>query len=199
MNDCFALLNEPRRPWLDPEALKNKFLSLSSTFHPDRVHNASHLDKNTAQQRYSEINTAYNRLRDPKERLLHFLELELGHRPTDTQRITPELADFFNQMHSLCSEADALLREKQMVSSPMLKVAIFERGQATTEKLFELQHRINSNYENVMAEIKVIDAEWEQTSDRDSILTKLQTLYRLLSYFTRWSGQIQERIVQLSL
>src|SRR5215510_3571265 len=132
MNDCFALLNEPRRPWLDADLLKQKFLSLSATFHPDRVHNASQEEKNSAQQRFSEINAAYHRLRDPKERLLHFLELELGHKLTDTQKIAPELAVFFNQMHSICSESDALLREKQAVTSPLLKVAIFERGQAVT-------------------------------------------------------------------
>jgi curved DNA-binding protein CbpA len=199
MNDCFALLNETRRPWLDPEALKQKFISLSATFHPDRVHNATQEEKTAAHQRYSEINGAYHRLRDPKERLLHFLELERGHKPTDTQRIAPELADFFNQMHTICFEADALLREKETVTSPLLKVAIFERGQATTEKLYDLQRRINSNCDNVMAEIKVIDAGWEQTSDRDNVLSKLEGLYRLLSYFTRWNGQIQERIVQLSL
>jgi len=199
MNDCFALLNEPRRPWLDPETLKQKFLSLSVTFHPDRVHNATQEEKNSAQQRFSEINAAYHRLRDPKERLLHFLELERGHKPNDTQKIAPELADFFNQMHSICSEADALLREKQRVTSPLLKVAIFERGQAVTEKLNELQQRINSNCEKVMAGIKAIDAEWEHTSDRDNVLSKLEGLYLLLSYFTRWNGQIQERVVQLSL
>jgi hypothetical protein len=37
MQDAFALLNEPRRPWLEAEALKQKFLALSSAVHPDRV------------------------------------------------------------------------------------------------------------------------------------------------------------------
>jgi hypothetical protein len=40
MNDCFALLNEPRRPWLDSEALKQRFVSLSAELHPDRTHSA---------------------------------------------------------------------------------------------------------------------------------------------------------------
>ena len=74
MNDCFALLNEPRRPWLDTESLKTKFFSLSAAFHPDRVHGGTQAEKSAAQQRYAELNAAYNRLRDPKERLLHFLE-----------------------------------------------------------------------------------------------------------------------------
>ena len=40
MTDHFALLDEPRRPWIDADLLKEKFLALSSRVHPDRVHNA---------------------------------------------------------------------------------------------------------------------------------------------------------------
>ena len=35
MTDYFNLLSEPRRPWLNPEALKQKFLNLSAEVHPD--------------------------------------------------------------------------------------------------------------------------------------------------------------------
>ena len=34
MTDAFALLDEPRRPWLDAGALKQKFLPISSAAHP---------------------------------------------------------------------------------------------------------------------------------------------------------------------
>jgi len=36
MTDYFALLDEPRRPWLDVSSLKQKFLARSSEVHPDR-------------------------------------------------------------------------------------------------------------------------------------------------------------------
>ena len=45
MTDSFSLLNEPRRPWLDAGALKQKFLPLSSAAHPDRTHNAPEAEK----------------------------------------------------------------------------------------------------------------------------------------------------------
>ena len=47
MNDAFALLSEPRRPWLKAEALKQKFLSLSSEVYSARVHSASSLNHAT--------------------------------------------------------------------------------------------------------------------------------------------------------
>ena len=76
--DCFALLGEPRRPWLDAEALKAKFLTRSAEVHPDRVHQSSEADKLAANQRYTELNAAYNCLREPRHRIRHLLELELG-------------------------------------------------------------------------------------------------------------------------
>src|SRR5438132_9046006 len=51
MIDYFALLHEPRRPWLDPDLLKQKFISLSAEVHPDRVHLAGEAEKHAAQQR----------------------------------------------------------------------------------------------------------------------------------------------------
>ena len=57
MTDNFALLNEPRLPWLDPDLLKEKFFPLSAPFHPDRIHNASDAEKLSANQRYAELSS----------------------------------------------------------------------------------------------------------------------------------------------
>jgi len=199
VNDCFALINEPRRPWLDPETLKQKFLTLSSQLHPDRVHGEAPAEKIAAQDRYAEINAAYNLLRDPKERLRHLLELEQGGKPKDVQRIPSELISFFNELNQMSREADALLAEKSAVTSPLLKVQMFDRSQECTERLAALQLRINSEREGLLGEIQKIDSDWDAGADRETVLQRLEELYRLLSYFTRWSGQLQERIVRLAL
>src|SRR5437868_8581649 len=83
MTDNFSLFNEPRRPWLDADLLKQKFLKFSAEVHPDKIHNASDGEKAAANKRYAELNAAYNCLREPKERLLHLIELELGAKPKD--------------------------------------------------------------------------------------------------------------------
>ena len=204
MTDCFALLQEPRRPWLEPDELKQKFLALSSRFHPDRSHLASESEKSAAQQRYAEMNSAYQRLRDPKERLQHLLELELGAKPQQVQQLPPGLMEESMEVAQLCRQADAFIGEKGRTSSPLLLVQMFERGQEWTGKLTGLQRQIESRREGLLAELKRLDAEWETGESetgprRQAVLARLEELSRLLGFCARWMGQLQERIVQLSL
>jgi curved DNA-binding protein CbpA len=202
MVDCFALLDESRRPWIDPEALKQKFLSLSAVVHPDRVHQAGLAEKQAAQTRFAELNAAYTRLREPRDRLRHLLELELGAPPADIQQIPPELVDLFMEVGQANRDADVVLKEKSSIASPLLKVQLFERGQDRTEKLTLLRSKLNGRTDQLLAELRAIDSQWTAKPDdaaaRRQLLQRLDDLYRLLGYFGRWSSQIQERIVRLA-
>ena len=200
MTDNFALLNETRRPWLDADLLKQKFLALSANVHPDKIHSASDAEKNLAAKKFAELNAAYNCLAEPKSRLLHLLELELGAKPKDIQQIPAALADLFAEVATICSSADQFLAEKGKVTSPLLQVQLFERGQDWVEKLNVLQRKLNELREKLMGELKSLDAQWisADATSRKEILPKLEELYRLFGYFNRWNGQIQERVVQLS-
>jgi curved DNA-binding protein CbpA len=196
--DCFALLNEPRRPWLDADLLKQKFLALAAELHPDRVHNASEAEKIEATKRYVELNAAYNCLLEPKSRLLHLLELETGAKPRDVQQIPPALADLFAEVANSCRSADNFLTEKSAVTSPLLQVQWFERAQEWIERLNLLQKKLGGLHEQLLGELKAADANWP-TAARPELLSRLEELYRLFSYFNRWNSQLQERIVRLSL
>jgi len=204
MTDYFALLREQRRPWIDVDLLKQKFLALSAEVHPDRVHGAGESEKRAAQERYAELNAAYNCLREPKERLVHLLELETGAKPKQVQNVPSDLMDAFMEITNVCRGADAFLAEKTATASPLLKLQLFEREQEWTEKLMKLQGKINSWREELMSRLKEIDSEWEKnrnpgTAERQRLLGSLESQCQLLGYFGRWSAQIQERIVQLSL
>ena len=198
MTDYFALLHEPRRPWLEPESLKQKFLALSATVHPDRVHNLGEKERAAAQERYTELNAAYNCLREPKDRLHHLLQLELGALPKDIQRIPSDLMDLSLEIGQGCREADTFLAEKAKATSPLLQVKFFERGQELAEKLQPLRQRVNTLTERLNEELKEIDAAWPSADSRAAKLARLEEIYRLFSYFSRWSAQIQERLVRLS-
>ncbi|HEV2435606.1 MAG TPA: hypothetical protein VG077_06370 [Verrucomicrobiae bacterium] len=200
MTDYFALLNEPRRPWLEPAALKSKFLALAAKTHPDKQPGISKTEKLEANRRHAELNAAYHCLAEPKSRLLHLLELELGVKPTDIQQIPPALADLFAEVATTCRNADQFLAEKSKVASPLLQVQLFERAQGWIDQLRVLQTKLAGLHEKLVEELKSLDASWAaQAGERTVLLNRLEELYRLFGYFNRWSGQIQERIVQLSL
>ena len=81
---------------------------------------------------------------------------------------------------------------------------MFERAQEQSQKLEALQQTINSHREELLSQIQVIDREWaslnrERSPERSAALGQLEELYRLLSYFTRWQRQLQERFVLLAM
>jgi DnaJ-domain-containing protein 1 len=196
--DNFVLLNEPRRPWLDPNRLKDKFLVFSAQVHPDRVHQAGGAEKAAAQERYALLNGAYQCLRDPKERLKHLLELERGAKPPELQEIPQELMDLFLKVGSLSRQVDGFLGQSPQITSPLLHVRQLERSQEWLDQLRVLQSVVQSRYDQLLEEIKAVDAAWEageggNTSARGTGLKRLEEIYRLLGYFGRWLGQLRER------
>jgi DnaJ-domain-containing protein 1 len=194
--DHFALLAEPRRPWLDAEALKSKFHTLSAEVHPDRVHEAAPDEKLAAQQRYTDLNAAFQCLREPRTRLRHLLELELGAKPSDLTNVPEDLMNLFFAVGKQLRETDALLTEKATATSPLLQVELFERAQVAVGPLRELQEQIVARRDLLLAQLKAVDARWETTSPRPT--DELLTIWRWLSFYDRWLGQLHERVAQLS-
>ena len=206
MTDFFALLKEPRRPWLEPASLKAKFLAFSTEVHPDRTHQESQEVREKATQCYTEFNTAYNCLREPKNRLLHLLELESGVKPKAVQQVPDGTMDLFMEVAQLCRSVDNFLAESAKITSPLLKVQMFERSQEWTEKLNALQQKINYKREHFIEILKALNAAWDAAPPVGAAsragtlpLDRLEQIYRSFSYVARWTGQVQERIVQLSL
>jgi len=206
MTDAFALLSEPRRPWLDADALKARFLPLSATVHPDRVHSASEAERVSANTRYAELNAAYNTLREPRDRLLHLLELEAGGKPKDVQRIPPGTMDLFVEVGQTCRDTDEFLKQKSASDSPMVKLRLMQEGLDWLDRLQALQGRVNAKRDELAAELRQLNGVWEAapaigTAERVSALPleRLEQVYRAMSYVARWTEQVQERVVQLAL
>jgi hypothetical protein len=206
MIDCFALLDEPRRPWLDAEALKEKFLARAAALHPDRFHGASPAEKEEASRRYTELNGAHARLRDTKDRLAHLLELELGRRPLDVQQVPAAAMGWFFQVGQLCRKTDQFLAGRGEVTSPLLKAQSFERGLELADRISGLQGVLAEAIQGIEARLQTLNAAWAAapavgTPERAAQLPldQLEALYREFSFLARWRGQLQERFVQLSL
>ncbi len=204
MTDCFALLDEPRRPWLDAEALKAKFHARSAEVHPDRVHGAPEAERAAAQERYTALNAAFTTLREPKDRLQHLLELESGAKPGNIQSTPAELTDLFFAVGQLCRDVDFFLLEKGRASSPLLKVKMFQRAMDWTSQVNTLQARLDTKRGELETELQAMNATWTGAPSEPSVrrtalpLARLEQLYRTFSFLSRWAGQLQERVVQLA-
>lgn len=206
VTDAFALLDEPRRPALDPEALKSRFLALSAQVHPDRLHGAPEAERAEANARYAELNAAYQRLKEPRDRLLHLYELESGGPPRDIQRIPPGTMDLFVEVGEKCRDCDAFLAGRTETASPMLKLKAFQAGMAWTESMMELQQRVNGRRDALAAELAAMNDVWaaapavgEPGRAAALPLERLEQVYRTLSYVARWTEQLQERLVRLAV
>jgi curved DNA-binding protein CbpA len=200
VTDYFSLLQEPRRPGLDADRLRQTFLGLAAEWHPDHTPSADADEQAAANRRYAELNAAFVCLAEPKSRLLHLLELERGAKPADIQTIPPALADWFASIAGICREADAFLLEREMVTSPLLKIQWFEHAQEWIERLQSWQTKLGDLRGQLEARLERLDQEWlAHPDDRKlSTLAGLEELYRLFGYFNRWQNQLRERVARLT-
>src|SRR5208282_2179133 len=104
-------------------------------------------------------------LAEPKSRLRHLLELELGAKPKDVQQVPAALADLFAEVATTCRNADTFLAEKGKTTSPLLQVQLFERAQEWTERLNSLQRKLNERREKLTNELKSLDEQWGAADD----------------------------------
>jgi curved DNA-binding protein CbpA len=200
MSDYFRVLGEPRRPWLDPEEVKKRFLVLSSSTHPDRLHNAPPEAKEAAQVASTELNRAHQVLTVPRERLRHLIELERGTKPADVQEISPELSDLFMQVHGDLRETQEFLRQRAAVTSPLLKVQEFANAQVWLQRLQKRQNSLIEMEQKLTEMLKALDSRWPSGgTPSETMVAEAESLYRRLSYVTKWLAQIQELMVRLTL
>jgi curved DNA-binding protein CbpA len=127
MIDYFALLEQTRRPWLDPEKLKEKYHELARRAQPDQ-----------------NLNEAYRVLLDPKLRLQHLLALE-GAPAAATSEIPSELSDLFMAIAPVLNKIDIhetsridelIIRVKKLQDETLIELR--EIDAAWRDKLTEL-------------------------------------------------------------
>lgn len=193
--DHFAAFGFARRPWLDPEALRERFLCLSAVVHPDKQVDPK--AKIEAEKRFAQLNESYNALRQPRSRLLHLLALEGVSTQPHVQSVPPGLAGFFQPIAEQTRLADELMKKRAAATSPMLKVQLFAEGLELTGSLQALQARLAERQRAEEEEIRRIDAAWDAASHA-ALLPNLQAAAASLGFLERWQAQIQQRVVALA-
>ncbi|MEY4386256.1 MAG: hypothetical protein RLY20_1539 [Verrucomicrobiota bacterium] len=203
MTDYFALLGQPRRPWLDEEPLKNQFHKLSSLVHPDRNHGLDEAGRKAANDRYAELNAAYQCLRQPKMRLAHLLLLERGAKPGDLRNIPDEIANLFGEVGQLLRTSGIIADEKSRAVSAIQKAGALARALPVIETISTLQAEIRRQRCVIDDGLRTLDSRWtaerQDPTTHKTLFADMEQLYHHLGFLERWASQLQEREIQLTL
>jgi DnaJ domain len=190
MIDYFALLEQPRRPWLDENALREKFHSLARTAHPDRQSSAS------PDSDFASLSEAFRVLSDPKLRLQHLLQLVQA-TPTSDENILPkDLEDFFSSITTIIQVADDLLKRMRATTNALSR-SLFKSELLTIQN--QVAHslaKLSELNEQTVSELQALDESWTTVPSPD--FSRLRQLYLKISYLSRWITQLEEKKLQFS-
>ena len=182
MIDYFALLEQPRVPWLDAAALKEIFHRKTLEQHPDSAPGAEGGG-------FAGLNEAYQVLRDPKRRLHHLLSLE-NRAPAANQAVPLDLQEIFLEIGALNQSATRLLEKMGAASNPLSKSLLKAEVIGAQKEVGGLREKVREL--NAAAETRLRQTETQQ-------IEELAILYQRFAYLGRWSAQLNELAFQLSL
>jgi curved DNA-binding protein CbpA len=183
MTDYFALLEQPRVPWLEPATLKEVFHRKTLEHHPDVTTSGS-------EGQFAELNEAYQVLQDPKRRLQHLLELQGKTTSSVAQPVPPDLQDLFLGISAASQRATTLLEKTRGASSALARSLLKPESAGVQQEIEKLRTKLQNMIENADRELQ------------DTSITQLDAIVALqqrFAYLGRWSSQLDELTFQLSL
>ena len=193
MTDYFALLEQPRRPWLDPEKLKQAFHEKARSAHPDAQQPEAGIGR-ADESGFAEINEAYQVLLSPKRRLHHLLSL-CGDPPVAGATVPREIEERFLAVATLSQETEAVVRKLSAATTPLSRSLV-------QPEMLDAQNRIGAVLEDLrrlehqaVAELQRVSESWNGAETNSS----LQYLYLRFAYLDRWTAELQEKRTQLTL
>lgn len=179
MTDYFALFNEARRPWLDPEKLKEKYFARTRVAAAD-----------------AELNEAFRVLSDPKLRLHHLLMLE-GANLTNGRPVPPSVAELFWKTGTLLREVERWLLRNAEAGSALSRALLSSEKTKLEGQLEKLEGLLNVLYETELTQLRQLDALTDMAPPNE--LLKLIECYDSISYLTRLQEQTKEKRFRMSL
>jgi curved DNA-binding protein CbpA len=195
MIDYFALLDQPRRPWLDPENLKETYHQKSLRTHPD-VH-AESPGAAATDTAFASLNQAYQVLLDPKQRLHHLMSLEGAAPSSSDQAVPSQLEDLFPKIGDLTRRANLLMEKIRATSNALGRSLLKPQILEVQKEAKEVRATIKGLTDVSLDRLRQISVAWEKNPAQQ--LEGLSNLYFAFAYLTRWSKQLDEMAFQLSL
>jgi curved DNA-binding protein CbpA len=188
MTDHFALLEQPRLPWLEPEQLKEAFHRATLRAHPDAAPAGSDGD-------FAQLNEAYQTLRDPKLRLQHLLTLTDNAPSRNSGAIPRDVEELFPAVATLTQQAAEVADKFANASSSLTRSVLKAQMLQTQQRVSEMLHVLEQRQAESTARLQQLNSAWE--ANREAVISELHELYLRFSYLSRWAAELRERELQL--
>jgi hypothetical protein len=172
MQDAFAMLQLPRRPWLEEADLRAAFQQAAARMHPDAATGSS--------ADFTALTKAYQTLREPAPRLRHLLALESRETPAPAGA-PPELMALFPMIAGVRQKLDRLNPEADLAS-------IRVEAHAASEQLRQAM-------DAALRELREVDAAWPSEAG----VRELPALQARLSFLEKWQAQLREALLRLDI
>jgi curved DNA-binding protein CbpA len=187
MPDPFAALALPRRPWLEPAAIKEAFHRASAARHPDAPGGDA--------AAFAALNEAWRTLSDPASRLRHLLALEFPAHVADPAALPSTLMDFFPRIAALRQSHHHFLHRQKSAAGALGQALLAADRLALERELRRALTELEAENERALEKMRALDADWEQrTAATAECVAALQ---RRLTFLAKWITQLREAIFTL--
>jgi curved DNA-binding protein CbpA len=189
MTDFFALFDQPRQPWLEPDVVKEKYHQLTRVAHPD-------VGAHAASIKFEEITEAYRVLSDPKLRIQHLLTLEGRPSAAVNRVVSEDLEKLFLQIGTLSQKTEQLLARMTSGNNALALSLVKSESSELRSQIERLLVEVAHGYERCVAELSELNEGWNR--NRSTAMLQLETLHARMSYLSRWLAQLKEMQFQLA-
>lgn len=172
MTDYFAFFGLPRHPRVDEGRLKERYLELAATSHPDATAGDS--------EKFAELRDAYQTLLDPALRIGHLLALDFPgfQRPANAA----QYPDLFMKVGSALQKAKSVTERRGAATSPLAKAVLAGEVKAASAQVDAL-----------LAEVRACRLTLENELESTGISPeKLAALASGFSFLRRWEAELAE-------
>ncbi|MEP6698503.1 MAG: DnaJ domain-containing protein [Verrucomicrobiota bacterium] len=194
MTDYFALLNQPRVPWLDPVELKKIFHEKTLRAHPDTAAQSGHAGQDDAA--FVQLNEAYQLLREPKRRLQHLLQLEGEPVAIAGLAIPGEIDRLFPMVATLMQETEGVMRRTGTATNALNRSLVRPEVLKAIERITQMLETLDHLHDRSISALRKLSESWK-TGDIDH-RSELHALYLQFSYLTKWRSELAEKHLVLT-
>ena len=178
--DYFALLELPRQPWLEEDAVRAQFQRLAATAHPDGGGGDG--------ARFVALNEAWQALRSPTNCLRHYLELTNPESLQATGAMAGTHGDLFMEIAEAQQRAAAVASRLAEARAPLARAILETERIAARERLEQLTSRVSE-------QTKAIHRQLRGDSPTPA---ELASALNQLVFLEKWNNQLRERLLALS-